>query len=67
MQRIVHREGDDPILNHLWVEFGDKLVVLLDQATYFTSEAVKDFTADESIELVYILIGSPELNLTEEY
>lgn len=54
-------------LEHLQTEFGEKLVVLLDQATYFTAEAVKDFAADEPIELVYFPTGSPDLNPTEEY
>ena len=40
---------------------------LLDQATYFTAEAVKDFVADEPIEVVYFPTGSPDLNPTEEY
>ena len=54
-------------LTHLQAEFGEKLVVLLDQATYFTASAVKDFAADEPIELVYFPTGSPDLNPTEEY
>ena len=54
-------------LQHLQAEFGEKLVVLLDQATYFTAGAVKDFVAEELIELVYFPTGSPELNPTEEY
>jgi transposase len=54
-------------LEHLQAEFGEKLVVLLDQATYFTARAVKDFAADEPIELVYFPTGSPDLNPTEEY
>ena len=40
-------------LEYLQVEFGAKLVVLLDQATYFTARAVKNFVADEPIDLVY--------------
>ena len=54
-------------LEYLQAEFGEKLVVLLDQATYFTARAVKDFAADEPIELVYFPTGSPDLNPTEEY
>ena len=54
-------------LEHLQAEFSEKLVVLLDQATYFTAAAVKDFIADEPIELVYFPTGSPDLNPTEEY
>jgi transposase len=54
-------------LERLQVEFGEKLVVLLDQATFITARAVKDFAADELIELVYFPTGSPDLNPTEEY
>ena len=54
-------------LQHLQAEFDEKLVVLLDQATHFTAKAVKNFAADESIELVYFPTGSPDLNPTEEY
>jgi transposase len=54
-------------LEHLQATFGEKLVVLLDQATYFTALAVKDFAADEPIELMYFPTGSPDLNPTEEY
>ena len=54
-------------LEHLQAKFGEKLIVLLDQATYFTAEAVKNFAAEEPIELVYFPTGSPDLNPTEEY
>ena len=54
-------------LEYLQAEFTEKLVVLLDQATYFTAAAVKNFVADEPIELVYFPTGSPDLNPTEEY
>lgn len=54
-------------LQHLQAEFSEMLVVLLDQATYFTAKAVKYFAADEPIELVYFPMGSPDLNPTEEY
>ena len=54
-------------LGYLQAEFGAKLVVLLDQATYFTAKAVKAFTANEPIELVYFPTGSSDLNPTEEY
>jgi len=54
-------------LEHLQAEFGEKLVVLLDQAKSFTATAVKDFAAEEPIELVYFPTGSPDLNPTEEY
>ena len=54
-------------LEHLQEKFGEKLVVVLDQAPYFTAEAVKHFAAEEPIELVYLPAGSPDLNPTEEY
>ena len=54
-------------LEHLQAQLGEKLVVLLDQATYFTAAAVKHFIADEPIELVYFPTGSPDLNPAEEY
>lgn len=54
-------------LTHLQQKFGEKLVVILDQATYFTAVAVKHFAGDEPIELVYLPTGSPDLNPTEEY
>jgi len=54
-------------LEHLQAKFGEKLIVLLGQATYFTASAVKDFGVEEPIELVYFPTGSPDLNPTEEY
>ena len=48
-------------IEYLQAEFGEKLVVLLD-----TARAVKDFTGDEPIDLVYFPTGSPDLNPTEE-
>ena len=55
------------LLTHLQETFGQKLIVFLDKATYFTAEAVKNFAAEEPIELVYFPTGSPDLNPTEEY
>ena len=54
-------------LTHLQQEFGEQLVVILDQATYFIVFAVKHFIGDEPIELVYLPTRSPDLNPTEEY
>ena len=54
-------------LEHLQAEFGEILIVLLDQAKSFTAAVVKDFTAHEPIELVYFPTGSPDLNPAEEY
>jgi hypothetical protein len=44
-------------LEHLLTKFGERLVVLLDQATYFTGEKVKDFVDEEPIKLVYSSAG----------
>ena len=54
-------------LEHLQAQFGEKLVVLLNKATYFTATAVKNFVADEPIELVYFPTGLPDLNPTGGY
>jgi transposase len=39
---------------------------LLDNASYFTANAVQEFVEDTPIELCYLPRGSPELNPTEE-
>ncbi len=44
-------------LEHLQAKVGEKVVVLLDQATYFTTATVKHIAADEPIELVYFRTG----------
>ncbi|MEF8826488.1 MAG: IS630 family transposase [Halapricum sp.] len=54
------------LLDALQTEFGEKLCVVLDNASYFTAKAVKEFVADTPIELCYLPRGSPELNPTEE-
>jgi len=46
-------------LEHLQAEFGEKLIMLLDQSKFFAS--------DEQLGLVYIPTSSPDLNATEEY
>ena len=54
------------LLDALQAEFGKKLCVVLDNASYFTANAVKEFVAETLIELCYLPRGSPELNPTEE-
>jgi hypothetical protein len=54
------------LLDALQAEFGEKLCVVLDNASYFTAKAVKEFAAETPIELCYLPRGSPELNPTEE-
>lgn len=54
------------LLEALQAEFGEKLCVVLDNASYFTANAVREFVAETSIKLCYLPRGSPELNPTEE-
>jgi len=54
------------LLDALQAEFGEQLCVVLDNASYFTANAVKEFAADSPIELCYLPRRSPELNPTEE-
>lgn len=53
-------------LQALQQEFGEKIAVVLDNAPYFTANAVKDFVADTAIELIYFPRHSPQLNPSEE-
>jgi len=54
------------LLDALQNEFGEKLCVVLDNASYFTANAVQEFAEETPIELCYLPRGSPELNPTEE-
>lgn len=54
------------LLRTLQEEFGRNLIVVLDQATYFIANKVKNFVEDTAIDLVYFPAGSPDLNPTEE-
>lgn len=47
-------------------EFGEHLLVILDNASYFTAGAVKEFVAETAMELLYLPVGSPDLNPAEE-
>ena len=60
--------GDTTIrlLDALQHEFGEKICVVLDNASYFRAQAVQEFAEDTAIELCYLPRGSPELNPTEE-
>ena len=53
------------LLDALQTEFGEKICVVLDNASYFTANAVQEFVEDTSIELCYLPRGSPELNPAE--
>jgi len=54
------------LLDALQTEFGEKICVILDNASYFTANAVQEFVEGTPIELCYLPRGSPELNPTEE-
>jgi transposase InsO family protein len=54
------------LLDALQTEFGEKICVVLDNASYFTANAVQEFVEDTPIELCYLPRGSPELNPVEE-
>jgi hypothetical protein len=54
------------LLDALQTEFGEKICVVLDNASYFTANAVQEFVEDTPIELCYLPRGSPELNPAEE-
>jgi len=54
------------LLDALQTEFGEKICVVLDNASYFTSKKVQEFFDRTPIELCYLPRGSPKLNPTEE-
>ncbi|OYR67033.1 hypothetical protein DJ79_09625 [Halorubrum ezzemoulense] len=54
------------LLDALQTEFGEKICVVLDNASYFTANKVQEFAEDTPIELCYLPRGSPELNPAEE-
>lgn len=53
-------------LRALQDEFGEKIHVLLDNASYFKSQQVRDFVDETEIEVTYFPRGSPDLNPVEE-
>ena len=54
------------LLDALQTKFGEKICVVLDNASYFTANKVQEIVEDTPIELCYLPRGSPELNPTEE-
>ncbi|WP_234403471.1 IS630 family transposase [Halarchaeum acidiphilum] len=54
------------LLDALQTEFGEKICVVLDNASYFRANAVQEFVEDTPIELCYLPRDSPELNPAEE-
>jgi transposase InsO family protein len=54
------------LLDALQTEFGEKICVVLDNASYFTAKQVQEFVENTPIELCYLPRGSPELNPVEE-
>lgn len=53
-------------LRALQTEFGDHLHVILDNATYFSSNQVAEFVEETAIEVTYLPTGSPDMNPIEE-
>jgi len=54
------------LLDALQNEFGEKICVVLDNASYFTANAVQEFVEDTPIELCYLPRGSAPVNPVEE-
>lgn len=54
------------LLDALQTEFGEKICVVLDNASYFTANKVQEFVEDTPIELCYLPRDSPKLNPAEE-
>lgn len=53
-------------LRSLQEEFGEDLIVVLDNAPYFASKKVKKFAEGAGIDLSYLLRYSPQMNPIEE-
>ncbi len=53
-------------LGALQEEFGEDLIVVLDNAPYFTSKQVTEFADSAGIELCYLPRYSPQMNPVEE-
>ena len=54
------------VLRALQDEFGKKIHVLLDNASYFKSQQVRDFVEESQIEVTYFPRGLSDLNPVEE-
>lgn len=53
-------------LKALQQEFGEKLHLVMDNATYFTSQKVTDFIDNSALKVTYLPAGSPDMNPMEE-
>lgn len=53
-------------LRALQTKFGEQIHVILDNATYFTSQQVADFVEDSAIRVTFLPPGSPDMNPVEE-
>ena len=53
-------------LDALQEKFGEKICVVLDNASYFRANKVQEYADETAIELCYLPRGSPELNPAEE-
>jgi len=54
------------LLQALQHKFGEKIHVILDNATYFTSNKVAEFVDDSAIKVTHLPTGSPDMNPVEE-
>lgn len=54
------------LLDALRTEFGERICVVLDNASYFTANKVQELVEETPIKLCYLPRGSPELNPAEE-
>jgi len=54
------------LLDALQTEFGEKICVILDNASYFTANAVQEFVEGIPIEPCYLPRGSASVNPAEE-
>jgi len=53
-------------LRALQNELGEKIHVLLDNASYYKSQQVRDFLTETQLKVTYFPGGSPDLNPVEE-
>ncbi len=53
-------------LQALQQEFGKKLHLVMDNATYFTSKKVSNFIENSKLKVTYLPTGSPDMNPVEK-
>ena len=53
-------------LQALQTKFGEHIHVILDNASYFSSNRVAEFVANSSVKVTYLPTGSPDMNPVEE-